>query len=271
MSVKRPVPFVLISSDHGTLIINRNDYNYQGNNGYGVGYQLLNNSNYDPNDINFVLNLLKLRRKIYGDNVIALDCGANIGVHTVEWARLMYEWGKVISFEAQEKIYYALAGNIAINNCLNVTAHLVAVGNSCGYIKIPVPNYLMPSSFGSLELKQRQNSEFIGQKISYNDIEMQSVRLLTIDSLELTRVDFIKIDVEGMELEVLEGASQTISKTRPILMIEIIKVDRRLVEENLNKLGYIIYSMGINILAVHIEDSINNNLKFVDRSLILTF
>ena len=46
--------------------------------------------------------------------------GANIGVHTVEWARHMYGWGNVIAIEAQERLYYSLCGNISLNNCLNV-------------------------------------------------------------------------------------------------------------------------------------------------------
>ena len=55
----------------------------------------------------------------------------------------MYGWGNVISFEAQEKIYYALAGNITINNCLNVSARLSAVGLNCSSIEIPEINYLI--------------------------------------------------------------------------------------------------------------------------------
>ena len=38
----------------------------------------------------------------FGDGVMAIDCGANVGVHTLEWSRLMYGWGEVIAFEAQE-------------------------------------------------------------------------------------------------------------------------------------------------------------------------
>jgi FkbM family methyltransferase len=50
---------------------------------------------------------------------VAIDCGANIGTHTIEWAKKMTGWGAVIGIEAQERIFYALAGNIAINNCFN--------------------------------------------------------------------------------------------------------------------------------------------------------
>jgi hypothetical protein len=150
LNIPRPAPFVLLSSNHGTMIVNRNDYHSTGpNSGYGIGYQLFNTSSFDQQEIDFVLALLNKRRINFGDGVVAIDCGANIGAHTIEWGRLMHNWGEVISFEAQERIYYALAGNVAINNCLNVTAKYCAVGSECSSIEIPEPNYLIPASYGS--------------------------------------------------------------------------------------------------------------------------
>lgn len=263
MATNRPIPFVLVSSDHGTLIVNRNDYHMVGeNSGYGVGYQILSTSSFDQSEVSFVLALLISRKNNFGVGVVALDCGANIGVHTIEWAKLMHEWGCVIAFEAQEKVYYALAGNIAINNCLNATAHLAAVGAECGHIKIPVPNYFIPASFGSLELKQKEGNEFIGQSIDYSDTAMKIVSQLTIDSLSLPRVDLIKIDVEGMEIDVLEGAKDTIQRCKPIMTIEIIKTDKLAVESFLVEHGYQAYPMGINILAVHSSDPVTTNISF---------
>lgn len=255
MANARPIPFILAATNHGTLIVNRNDYHMvDAKRGYGVGYQILNNSSFDQNEVSFVMGLLTLRRNCYGDGLMALDCGANIGVHTIEWAKHMHQWGKVIAFEAQEKIYYALAGNIAINNCLNAAAHFAAVGSENKQIKIPVPDYLMPASFGSLELKQNNNNEFIGQAIDYSDAAMSTVQQKTIDSFNLARLDLIKIDVEGMELDVLQGATETIKRCKPIMTIEIIKTDKLKVETFLTELGYQLHPMGINILAVHQDD-----------------
>ncbi len=255
MASKRPIPFVLAATNHGSMILNRNDHHMiDANRGYGVGYQLLNNSCFDPEEISFAIALLSLRRKYFGDGVFAIDGGANIGVHTIDWAKHMYGWGSVHAFEAQEKIYYALAGNIAINNCLNASAHFAALGAKAGEIKIPVPNYLVPASFGSLELKQNNKNEFIGQNIDYSEAAMQTVALKDIDSFNWPRVDFIKIDVEGMEADVLQGAEKTISQSKPILMIEIIKTDKVQIEAFLNGYEYQIYPMGINILAIHKSD-----------------
>jgi FkbM family methyltransferase len=260
----RPIPFVLAATNHGTMILNRNDYCMVGDDrAYGVGYQIFNTSSCEQEEVSFVVALLNLRRKYFGNGVIGLDCGANIGVHTIEWAKQMHNWGKVIAFEAQERIYYALAGNIAINNCLNTTAHLAAVGSENGTIKIPVPDYLLPASFGSLELKQSQNNEFIGQNIDYSDAAMSSVQLKTIDSFNLPRVDLIKIDVEGMEVDVLNGAAETIKRCKPIMTIEIIKTDKAKVEAFLAENGYQFFPFGINILAFHQSDE---GLKHITTS-----
>ena len=214
--------------------------------------QILTHSSYDQIEVNLATRLIEKRRQYYKDGVIALDCGANIGVHTIEWAKNMTEWGEVFSFEPQEKIYYALSGNIAINNCFNVTAKNVALGSEIGKIEIPTPNYNKPSSYGSLELKKKKNNEFIGQEIDYQNTKQ--IDMLSIDSLKLNRIDFIKIDVEGMEEEVLKGSTISINRFCPILLIEHIKSDINSLKNFLEKKNYEIFVVGMNILAIHKED-----------------
>ncbi|MBR0687153.1 FkbM family methyltransferase [Bradyrhizobium manausense] len=246
--------FVMTSSSHGTMIVNRFDYRMVSpDRGYGVGYQILEAAAFDPGEVKIALELLALRRKHHGDGVIALDCGANIGVHTIEWASAMTGWGSVIAIEAQERIYYALAGNIAINNCFNALAVHAAVSSESGTMAVPNPNYFTPSSFGSLELRPRPSNEFIGQPIDYTENTV-IVRKMTLDELNLPRVDFIKIDIEGMEMEALAGAQATIKAYRPILLIEKIKTDLRQLEQWLVDNGYQLMALGINILAIHQSD-----------------
>ncbi len=268
LNIPRPAPFVLLSSNHGTMIVNRNDYHSTGpNSGYGVGYQLFNTSSCEQQEIDFVLALLNKRRINFGDGVVAIDCGANIGTHTIEWGRLMCNWGEVISFEAQERIYYALAGNVAINNCLNVTAKYSAVGSKCSTMEISEPNYLIPSSYGSFELRENSNNEFIGQKIDYT--KKKTISLISIDSLSLARLDFIKIDVEGMEEEVLAGAKKAIEKFSPMMLIEIIKSNKTAIECFLAENGYKVFSAGINIVAIHKDDPTCDSLKYENDILFL--
>jgi len=250
---RRKLAFVLASSNHGTMIVSRLDYRMiDPQHGYGVGYQLLENACFDPSEVTLAINLLARRREHFGDGVVAVDCGANIGVHTIEWATAMTEWGSVLAIEAQERIYYALAGNIAINNCFNAIAIHAAVSSESGVMTIPNPDYLVPSSFGSLELRPRSGTEFIGQAIDYSKTAM--VRRVALDEFNLPRLDLIKLDVEGMELEALQGATQTILRTRPIMLIERIKTDASQLEQWLVAHGYVILEAGINLLAIHASD-----------------
>jgi FkbM family methyltransferase len=252
-NVMRKLAFVMASSNHGTMIVNRFDYRMvDSQRGYGVGFQILETACFDPVEIKLAVDLLALRRKHYGNGVVGIDCGANIGVHTIEWAKSMTGWGSVLSIEAQERIYYALAGNIAINNCFNAMAIHGAVSSESGVLKIPSPNYFVPSSFGSLELRQRTGNEFIGQPIDYENTV--NVRKLALDEFNLPRVDLIKIDVEGMELEVLAGASRTIKQSNPIMLIEKIKTDVEKLRQTLSGFGYEIIESGINIIAIHKSD-----------------
>ncbi|AKM33361.1 FkbM family methyltransferase (plasmid) [Pandoraea faecigallinarum] len=262
---KRPLAFILVASNHGPLIVNRHDYNIPAcGSPYGVGHDLLQESSYAAPEVAFACALLAQRRRYFGDGVVALDGGANIGVHTIEWARHMHGWGRVLSFEAQEVIYYALAGNVALNNCLNVRASLAALGECSGELTVPRPDYFAHASFGSLELRQRAHTEDIGQRISYDPSQGTSVPMICIDSLRLERLDLFKLDVEGMELEVLRGARQTLLTCRPILMVEVIKSDRAAIEGMLAALGYRYFPAGMNLIAVHSGDPVLQHLSHRD-------
>lgn len=261
--VLRPLPFVLVSSGHGTMIVNRNDYRMvDEQRGYGVGHQIFETSWFDPQEVQLALDMLTLRRQVFGDGVVAIDGGANIGVHTIEWARHMHGWGQVIAVEAQERVFYALAGNVALNNCFNATVLHAALGAEAGSITIPRPDYLKPASFGSLELRQSTRNEFIGQAIDYSPAGGQAVKMITVDGLGLSRLDFLKLDIEGMELEGLAGALQSIEAHKPMMLVETIKTDVAALKQLLEKYGYQQHQVGINLLAIHRSDPCLSRIKF---------
>ena len=254
-SAPRPVAFVLVSTEQGTMLVNRHDYRLTTQTtGYGVGLQLLNTGACDAGEVDLALRLLDSRRASHGNGVLAIDAGANIGVHTIEWSRFMTGWGEVLAFEPQERIYYALAGNITLNNCFNARALWAAVGAKSGAIGVPVLDYLVPSSFGSLALRPSGSVEPIGQAVDYSSDKLQRTQLIAIDDLKLPRLDFVKIDIEGMEMEALEGARQTIAAHKPHLMIEWIKSGSSEIDRFLGDLGYKVTGAGINKIAIHDSD-----------------
>ena len=97
--------------------------------------------------------------------VVAIDCGANVGVHTIEWAgtyeRLGRRAGDPASISASTM--HQLAAIHAINNCRMPAPFMLAAFDCVGAMKIPAGR-IRPAaaSFGSLELKRRAGTEFIG-------------------------------------------------------------------------------------------------------------
>lgn len=268
MSVSNPraAAFALLSTEHGTLIANVNDRcTVSGGGEFGVGSQLLRSSSFDLDQATTLKGLAGLRRHYFGDGVLAVDCGANVGVFTIELARHMKGWGGVVSFEAQEFIYYALAGNIAINNCFNARAIQAAVGDRDGSMKIPVLDYTAAASFGSLELKPSAN-EYIGQKVDYSEASMVDVRLLKLDSLRLSRLDLLKIDIEGMEMEALNGAAETIANRKPICYVEVLKSDATSINAFFSDRRYRAFPVGPDCLYVHESDPCVEHIEQIQRA-----
>ncbi|MBR0899189.1 FkbM family methyltransferase [Bradyrhizobium tropiciagri] len=237
------------------MIVNRFDYQTVPDGGsFGVGFDLLETSSFSSKEVDLALSMLELRRRYFGDGVVAVDCGANIGVHTIEWARAMTGWGEVIAIEAQERVFYALAGNIALNNCFNARAMLAAVGDKTGSIRMPVLDHTRPASFGSVELTRKDTTEFVGQAVDYSEQATKELPYLTLDSLGLRRADLIKIDIEGMEKEALTGAKGILRRCRPIVVAEFIKSDKVALRSFLEGFDYKVFELRMDLVAIHRDD-----------------
>ncbi len=154
---------------------------------------------------------------------LCLDIGANIGCIT---QALLANNFTVLAIEPQPEVYRCLRSNICrytTGNAMNV-----AVGSAVGTAKMPVVHYSDKNNIGGLG---------IGQRSIYGTYE---VPVVTIDSLEVTP-GFMKIDVEGYELEVLQGASATIKYCRPIMYIEDDRAEKsRALRQYIEELGYTI-------------------------------
>jgi FkbM family methyltransferase len=255
--IRKPAPFVLAATGHGPMIVSTNDYRPATETEpeiAGEGQQLLRSSLADADVVDLMLDLLDLKARHAGPGVVALDGGAGIGVHTVEWARHMTGWGKVVGFEPQERLYYALCGNIALNNLLNAGAVNAALGGMNGFIDTPVLDHTQPALFGALELRKGARNPPIGQPVKYDEPGGYTVNLLTIDNLECERLDLAKLDLGGMEVEALRGAAATLERCRPILLVEASRSRKGALEEVLNTANYAVFGVGRYLLAAHNED-----------------
>lgn len=257
---KERVAFILAATKIGPLLVNRLDYCRLADDpetGVGVGWGLLESGDFEPSLGTFIRGVIANRRVEYGDGVVVLDVGANIGAFTVSWAKFMEGWGAVIAVEPQERVFYALAGNLTINNVYNAKAIWAAAGLVDGMTEIPVVNYQQASSFGDLEIHRApegQTNAPIGQPVDYD--RLVAVPALRLDTLDLPRCDLLKIDVEGMEMEVIEGAVETIARCRPIMIIETLKSDKVAIATRLTRdFGYEVRALGkLNAISIHRDD-----------------
>lgn len=145
---------------------------------------------------------------------IAVDAGANIGMVAVPLAHTLHgSGGTVLAFEAQRMLAYAMCGTAALNDLDNLHVYQQALGAETGWVNVPRPNYGVAQDFGLLSL--------VG---SDPEAPGEHVRTTTIDALDLPRLDFLKIDVEGMELDVLKGGDSAIRAHQPWCWIEYWKV-----------------------------------------------
>ena len=154
-----------------------------------------------------------------------LDIGANLGLGTLMMAQAVGRRGRVIAFEAQRLVYYMLAGNVAINSLENIWCHHKVVGAKCGEVEAPQFDLGQPINLSKVEFGSEQQREEIGQPRGFQRSRRDMVPMVTIDSLNLSDVGLMKIDVEGMDLDVLLGAATTIETYKPFIIANYAKTN----------------------------------------------
>ncbi len=143
-----------------------------------------------------------------------IDVGANIGVWSVEMARIMN--GNVYSFEPQRLIFQQLCANIFLNGLKNVYTYNFALSNKKGRCKMSCPD---KHNLGATALKSEEDeirNRYMNTDVNYTE----EVKLKILDDLDIENVSFMKIDVEGHELYVLQGAQNLIAKCKPVILFE---------------------------------------------------
>lgn len=160
--------------------------------------------------------------------MFVVEVGANIGTHTVDLARLVTGTGRVHAFEPQRLVFQTLCANVAINQLTNVVAYPLAVSDQPGMTHVQLLDPYAVNNFGGLSLG--------GDKAG------EDVTTVTLDQLGLPACHFLKIDVEGMETAVINGAFGTIESYRPVMYVENDRTEHspELIEL-ISSLGYQLY------------------------------
>ena len=151
-----------------------------------------------------------------GKGQTVLDIGANIGFYTLRASRQVGPTGKVISVEANPQTFQILRANVIENCSANTLALCCAVGAEDGLSYLYVPsNY--PA--GSTLIHSDANSLAPQAKVPVTTVDS------LVSMLGIKRVDWMKIDVEGMETAVIAGCKNVIRDHKPKIMIETMNND----------------------------------------------
>jgi FkbM family methyltransferase len=220
--------FTTIESEYGKFIVNRHC-------AYQAEVLIKTGKPHIQKELTKILAIINL----LPENSVIVDAGANIGLVAIPIAQLVQpKNGKVYAFEAQRMMSYALCGSAALNDLENMFIYNQALGAVLGTLTADKPDYAKPQDFGLFSL--------VDQSQAHSD----SVEMITIDSLNLPRLDFFKIDVEGMEIDVLKGSRESLEHHHPWCWIEYWKLDIAEVKAQFSKLDYKFYLMDdLNMLC----------------------
>lgn len=234
--------FVVIESVHGKFIVNRN-CDFQAETLIKTG------ATHIESELKNIMTVIE----VLPEGAVVLDAGANIGFVCIPLANaLRPKNGLVYAFEVQRMLYYALCGTVALNDLENIKVYNAGLGRIESECFISQPDYSQQQDFGTFSLAESSLSSG-----NLSDL----IKIVKIDNLHLERLDFLKIDVEGMELDVLEGGVNTILRERPWCWIEYWKISPDALRSWFAFKNYRLYRMDtLNVLCAPEEKIVSSKL-----------
>ncbi len=146
------------------------------------------------------------------EGMIVFDAGANVGELTVLFSRFVGDAGKVHAFEASGQTFKRLATVCEAMNARNVVLNNLALSDTNGSIKLHVYDEQL-SSFNSAAARPLKN-----YGLDFEPVGIEETRATTVDDYceqqKIERIDLLKIDVEGAEFQVLQGARRMLAAKR---------------------------------------------------------
>jgi FkbM family methyltransferase len=242
-----------------TAIVHCHGFNIEYFKNDALGECIAVNKKWEPHVTTFV-SILKDKMGI--SNII--DVGANFGYHTLFFSKIVGENGKVFAFEPQQQTFTLLSNNIQNNNINNVEVFNHACSDEEGFVYMPL---------FKLPLESSANLGDITPNCNIDVQHYHKVESVILDKMNLPKIDFIKIDVQGWEAKVIHGLKNIICKDFPILVVEfeffqLAKTNTtcKQLAELLQSYGYYIYYLQYEYPSDHIcvhENMLNEfNKKF---------
>jgi FkbM family methyltransferase len=201
-------------------------------------------------------------KKIIRQGDWCLDIGAHLGYFTLELSRLAGKSGKVFAVEPMSPFYHTLQALLERKKAGNVTLYQVALGGKGDYVEMGIPR------LGAM--KRFAYARIMESSVHLEYVETEKVKNESGDHLfrGLSRLDYIKCDVEGLEYEVFLSLMKTLETHHPILLCELFERGLRIrLFELLRPLGYHAYILEkglLHRLDVYTEGTIvSHNIYFI--------
>jgi len=227
------VPYtIILPTIYGQVLVNRHDINQ-------TRYLLEYGHPVDHQEIESIAQFIE-------PGTAAIDVGACFGLWTLGFAKRAVA---VYTFEPQRMLYNSICGTLALNSVENVFTFNWAVGEQVGVAEIPKPDYHKQSQFGGVPLVHSPAKCNIGQETA----SVESVHLATLDSLKFPPISLVKIDAEGLDLDVIRGAENTIKEHRPVVYFETLYLEEQAFRDFFSPLNYACVKNNDNMLAVPTE------------------
>jgi len=189
--------------------------------------------------------------RVYDDflrlGMTVVDAGANIGLHSLFFSKRVGEGGKIYAFEPSTKIFSRLMAHIRDNQLKNIEGLCLALGAKQGTAEV-------------VDNEEDTSRTFLRSDLS-NSVKTSTVTVETLDSFAkfrgLEKIDFLKIDVEGFESEILAGALDLL--TRHVIKVIQVELDERsLGRAGSEKSAVVSLLMKNNYSLCHWNSSTNN-------------
>jgi FkbM family methyltransferase len=151
--------------------------------------------------------IVRLMRAALPPDGVFLDVGANVGIHTLAAAKLVAAGGgAVVGFEPHPQNFRTLTDNVNLNGLRHVAVHQLGLAEAADVLICKGPPR------GNWSLASREGVSFEVRLVSLDD---------HLEEHPLPRLDMIKMDVEGAEVRVLQGARETIARFQPLIVFEM--------------------------------------------------